>query len=342
VQTRAPERFRGPLTRVEDGHLVLGERPIALSDVDAVWLRGRATRRGAAIGVIAGGGAGLLFAGWFAALVSTTGDGEDGAVGLVLGGTLIGAAGGGALGGAIGATTARWRQLHPESGIRVPLALGVPEVDLSPTPVATRGPRARRFAAVEGALGHGRSPEDGGTSGGIGARLALLSEYGSTDRGGLRPFAEFGPEIGYQALGSTGPRRALRIRSVCLPNGPCDTVVDSVAVRREYAALDAGGVLRVGIDGGVLEPYGLVGSGVQVRRVTTTPVAGPDGDFGIPGSNYIVGYSAGGGVQARPRSLPFAFGVEARWRSNLFDGQSDGIDEAFGFWTLGATVKRSW
>jgi hypothetical protein len=342
VQTFGAERFRGPLTRVDGGTLVLGDRAIPLVRVEAVWLRGRATRRGATIGALAAGGAGLAYSFLFASLLRTAGSDSGEMVTLVVGGTLLSAAGGAAVGGAIGAASPQWRRIHSiqDQPVRPPAGAAPIGTTAAGAETAATG---RRFAAVEGALAHGRSSEDGGTDGGGGVRLALLSEYGPRgERGIVRGFAAFGPEIGYQALGATGARPELRFRSDCRPDGTCETIADTVMVRRDYGMLDAGGVLRVGVGNGAVETYGILGGGLHVRRVASHVLDESVSGGSLTGSHYIAGYSVGGGAQFRPWRLPLHVGVEARWRSNALSGQSDGIDEVFGYWTLGGTVKRAW
>jgi hypothetical protein len=337
LRMTAGGELAGPLGGVAHDALLLGERRVLLRDIDAVWRRDRQTRRGATIGGLVAGGAGLAWFGFFG--LALVGEGTAGGeiIPIVAGGTLLSVAGGAAFGAAIGATQVRWLPVWTRPGVVArPAAAAVPAV----AGVAVPG---RRFAAFEGAVAYGRSGQDGGTDGGLGARVGLLSEYGTFGtRGGVRPFLAFGPEIGTQRLGSTGIREAYRFRSECDEQWNCETVADTIMVRRVYSMADAGALLRAGLDAGVAAPYVALGTGLQARRVTSATILPSPVAADYAGSHYVMGYSAGAGVQLRPGIRGFGVNLEGRWRSNVFPGQSDGIDEVFGYWTVSAVLSRSW
>lgn len=110
-------RVEGRLLRTTDWALVLGdasgERTVRLTPDDSVWVRGRATRRGA----VTGGLVGLVLTGAAVALFYSvceagTDDPCTGQAGFMPLG--VGAVGGGALvGAAVGALSPQWRRRHP-------------------------------------------------------------------------------------------------------------------------------------------------------------------------------------------------------------------------------------
>ncbi|TVP42438.1 MAG: hypothetical protein EA350_15720, partial [Gemmatimonadales bacterium] len=310
LQMTAGGELVGPLGAVTPDALLLGERHVLFREIDAVSRRDRDTRRGATIGGLALGGAGLAWFGFFGVVLAGEGSSAGELIPVVLGGTLVSAAGGAALGAAFGATRPRWRPVWHRPGAVAPPAAapagGASVDDPGGAPVPER-----RFAAVEGALAYGSSGEDGGTDGGLGARIGLLSEYGTFGvRGGMRPFLAFGPEIGMQRLGVTGPRQALRFSSECDEQGNCETRTDTIMVRRGYSMTDAGALLRAGLDAGIAAPYVVLGTGVLARRVASAALQPGSLDADRSESHYIVGYSAGAGVEIRPGTRGLGVNVE--------------------------------
>ena len=88
-----------------------GPDPVALGDVDALWVRGTAARTGALIGGIAGGvGTGLFFA-WIVDALCDTDDCQTVEAGIV--GFGIGAAAGALTGLVLGTFADKWHQRFP-------------------------------------------------------------------------------------------------------------------------------------------------------------------------------------------------------------------------------------
>lgn len=325
--TLAAGWVQGPLVRVTADALVVGsaggERGLPLADLRSVWARGRQTRRGAKIGALVGGLGAFGFSAFLGALVTAEGGTADEVGTFVVVSTALGAGGGGLIGGIAGAALPRWRRISG-SGAPPP---AMSEEESAAAALRTRG----RFASLETSLGFARTEQDGGTGGGPSGRVALLGEFdlGSPERA-TRPFIAVGLEGGLQRLGTTPPRPTV---VVLFEQGR--SRVDTVLARRRYQVRDVGGVVRAGVERGGIQPYGLVGIGADGRRVTFL-----DG-VARESSQELVGYAAGGGLQLRS-ARRLSGGVEGRWHSNLLPGQSDGIDEAFGFWTLGATLNLRW
>lgn len=334
VHTRGGGRLEGLLVKVEADTLVLAaagaEHRIPAARLETVWARGRQTRRGATLGAAVAGGAALLYGAWFGWLVAGTGDGgSEEAAGIALGSGALGAAGGALVGGIIGSTITRWYRVYPAG--EAPPMLDVPRPGELPEAPPVE---PRRLGGAEVTGGYARSPEDGGTDGGLAGRMALVAEFPR----GRHGYLGVGLEAGGQSLGGTGIRRALESRFVCDPD--CEFRVDSVSVRRRYRVYDVGGLLRAGWAREGVEPYAVLGLGTQLRRVEVLHVDDPR-QQGLS-TRVVAGYSVGAGGRLRRPGAAWTLGVEGRWHSNLFPGQSSGIDEAFGFWTVGATLHRRW
>jgi hypothetical protein len=339
VHSGGGDRLEGVLVGVEADALMVEvagtAQRIPGASVEAVWARGRQTRRGATIGGVVVGGAALLYGAFLGMIISATGyDDGEAPVLLGLGSGALGAAGGALAGGVIGSTLSRWYQVYPAGRTgQVPDSLPADAGEAgAPERVAVE---PRRLGSAEVTAGYARSPQDGGTDGGLAGRAALVAEFARGERG----FLGVGLEAGGQSLGGTGARLAPEVRQVCDPE--CEYRVDSVAVQRRYRVYDVGGVLRAGWARQGLEPYGVLGLGMQVRRTETVPVDEPIQIAGTA-TRVVAGYSVGAGARLRRPATPWTLGVEGRWHSNLLSGQSDGLDEAFGFWTVGATLNRRW
>ncbi|HEV2150472.1 MAG TPA: hypothetical protein VGR37_23935 [Longimicrobiaceae bacterium] len=338
VHSRGGGRLEGLLVGVEADVLVIdaagAEQRIPAAGVEAVWARGRQTRRGATIGGVVAGGAALLYGAFFGLLIAGEGGTTGESVKVMLGSGALGAAGGALAGGVVGSTLTRWYRVYPagEASLapNAPPRVTTPEAD----PVERGSVEPRRLGGAEVAAGYARSPEDGGTDGGLAGRVALVAEFPR----GERAFLGVGLEAGRQSLGGTGVRRAREALQVCDPQ--CEYRTDSVDVRRSYRVSDVGGMLRAGLVLPGVEPYAVLGLGTQFRRTDVLPVDGARQTGSS--SRVVVGYSAGAGGRLRRPGAPWTVGVEGRWHSNLIAGQSDGIDEAFGFWTVGATLNRRW
>lgn len=91
---------------------------LPLAAVDTLWLRDRATRRGAVIGAVTGGLGLALFVAVVAGSICQTpaecrAGGRAGVPLVIGGGFVLGAGGGALLGAAVGSVTHRWRRLYP-------------------------------------------------------------------------------------------------------------------------------------------------------------------------------------------------------------------------------------
>ena len=295
-----------------------GVRAVAFSDLRSAWLRQRYTRRAAVGGALIGAAAGGAYLG----LLALVADAEAGP--LVAIGVLGGGAAGGLLGGVVGAAVPRWTLLYPTgTGER----LAVPRTD-------TDGGRSgrRRLGSVDGAVGYGVIGGDEPTSGGPGGRLGLNAEFGAApgpDRTVM--FWSVGPEIGTFALGETDR----------LERGYFSG--DTVELTRRYAAATAGGVLRVGLEGGAWRGYGLGGLAYNRWRTEDLDVVqvsvAPGGPIVTTGEGRFehLGYIAGIGGQAVVASRT-AVGLEVRRTAvGTFD-----MDIPGHYWTFTLSAARRW
>lgn len=331
VNTSQAGWVEGPLLRVSGEALVVGaadgERSLPLAGVRSVWARRRETSRGAKIGALVGGAGGLAFSAFTAALLAAEDEGgQEDVIGVLAGGTALSIAGGALVGGITGAALPRWDRVWGTGNAPPPVVEG------GETTTAPGAPG--RFASAEMSLGFARTGQDGGTEGGLSRRVALMGEFDlAPPERATRPFVAVGLEGEVHELGTTPPR-PMRISTYT--GG--QTRFDTVMVRRSYQVRDVGGLVRAGVERGGVQPYALLGLGADQRGIT---LRGEDGD-GTESRRYVAGYAAGAGLQLRPARRRLSAGVEGRWHSNLFPGQSDGVDEAFGFWTVAATLNLRW
>jgi hypothetical protein len=118
IVTTTGDEVQGRCGRVEDARLMVdaeeGRRPVALADVERVWVRGSGWRSGATIGGVTGG---LLLGGAAVFLASSLCDGGDDCGPAIFfvgaGGAAFGGLGGAVLGGAMGSTTRVWVRVYP-------------------------------------------------------------------------------------------------------------------------------------------------------------------------------------------------------------------------------------
>ncbi len=114
----------GRLLERSERHVVLGAgaaasvRRMPLAEIDSVWVRGRATRKGMVVGAVVGGVGLAAVAAGLASIFEGVGFGDtDYDTGMVVrvgvGGLLVGAAGGAVIGAGIGALIPRWRRGYP-------------------------------------------------------------------------------------------------------------------------------------------------------------------------------------------------------------------------------------
>lgn len=359
VETRAGERVEAPLAAVDPGTLALGEaegvRTLELAEVRVLWVRERQTRRGAVVGGATAGGVSAVVFGFLGFVLAGIGADPHEALAFAVGGTLLGTAGGAVAGGIVGSASPRWRRVYradhqaaPAPPVAPPPAAAPPP----PAPPAPAPPAARpRLGSAELALGYGRSGLDGGTGGGPGTRVALLSEWDLQRRpGGSRRFVALGLETASQDVGTTGIRRGLDYG--CLPD--CSSGIDTVEVRRSYRVRSLGAVARLVAVHRQAQPYAVLGAGMLVRQQAERKASEPE-----PGASYgsvnpfrrlgegghvSTGISLGAGVQRRLPGSRYAAGVEARWHTNLLRQEEPGLypGEGYSFWTVGATLNRRW
>ncbi len=113
VRTATGARLRGVVVPSDDGTLVVaaadGLHRLAVDELVRVQRRGRATRRGASIGGLAGGIGGAILGWTFAAGISDNGGDGDFMVGLLTG--AVGLAGGLLAGGVTGAAFPAWHDV---------------------------------------------------------------------------------------------------------------------------------------------------------------------------------------------------------------------------------------
>lgn len=355
VRLRGGEAWEGDFAGTRDGRIVLtGGRDtlgLAAADVSALWVRERRTRTGARRGALLGGGVGLAISGFFAVIFSamggndSTGDSTlDDAVGLVVAGTALGAGTGAALGGSLGAASTGWRQVVPaDRDIRAAVprvvsrvggersdVMAEPAVEAPPPARSPDGVRAgtvptrRRFGALDGALSYGRLTGSEGSSGGVGARLALLAElrYGG-ENGGMRRLVAFGPEVELQGVGE-GATTGLRD---CTAQPGCSGFVADT-VQEPFTAAAVRGVVRLGPETDRVRAYALLGGGVHGWRTE-----------GIYGANWYTHPAgvAGAGVQVRPGAGPLSVGLEGRLNRIVLSGD----DYPGSYWTAALTFNAA-
>ena len=117
LATRTEGIIRGRCGGVRDGRLFVGlyadERMVNLAEIDTVWVRRRATLRGAATGGVAGGvGMGLLGLSVATAWCPSGGCARE-TVFIARVSTLAGVVGGALLGAAVGHNVRFWDRRHP-------------------------------------------------------------------------------------------------------------------------------------------------------------------------------------------------------------------------------------
>lgn len=108
-------RIEGLVVQVTARELTLTQDPapraIGVSEIERLWVQGRATKRGAAIGGIAGLFGGLVYGFLIGEIACAETDCGRGEVALVVG--LVSGLGGAALGAGIGAALPAWHLRYP-------------------------------------------------------------------------------------------------------------------------------------------------------------------------------------------------------------------------------------
>lgn len=341
VDVRGGTAREGTFSGVEDGVLVLGSGAtsarIPAGSVRGVWQPRRRTGRGAKIGGVIGGLAGLGVGALAGIIISVEGS-EDNTGLVVAGMSLLGAGAGAGVGAGVGAITGAavtgWKQIYPADGRtrpRLPRVVSVAEG--GPADTATRAfpaPEQRaggfRFGTLEGGVSYGRMGS-GTRGGGLGGRLGLLGVY----RPARGLAFSLGPEVEFQQTGRGPERRNIVPRLDCSVLPCVSDGEDTTFVRDRYQALAARVVLRVERDGARVRPYLLAGPGVHAWMIR-----GPTSYGGETTSSYVHhGYTFGGGVRLRNSPASPLFGVDVR-RSGV--GRS-GDQVQSGYWTVSGTIS---
>jgi hypothetical protein len=273
----------------EGGRVVLGPSElndrlssgVPIESVRSVWVRGRATKRGAIAGGVIGGLAGGLF-GTFAALMNDSANrtlwSTGTALGLAAGGTV-----GGITGGIVGTATPHWHRVYSSGASR-----GGP-LSLSFAP-GEGGLTSERIGSVSLQLGYDKPLGTRSASGSLGGRLALAAELGEVNPG---------LEIGRYALGSSDVltwQGAGHIEESLVHLGPVVSVGSSHGTVRPYAIAGVGYYRWTTLDPGVLEPLCEGCEGTTLRK--------------------FIGGSVGAGVRVRS-TRGLSFGLEGRWHTQL-------------------------
>jgi len=304
-----------------DAAAVVLDRPprsVPIETVHAIWVRGRSTGTGAAIGGVMVG----VVTGALGALVSVAfcenGDGcggagaAGGAIGLAFGGAV-----GSLTGGVIGATVPRWHRLYPHDAPRH--ARAAPKsVPITSEPAAERPVSGARVGSASLGLGFARGRDLRAASGGFGGHLRL-----STESRGFAPSLEIGRfDLGAGDVRAANGRRVTYDESV-LHFGAALTRTLGHGKVRPYGLAALGHYSWRGFDSGALDPYRFDSHSVATR--------------------HFFGGSLGGGVRVRSVG-PLSFGLEGRWHTSLNEVSQPQFQGAAQHWnmlsiTAGASVS---
>ncbi len=268
-------------------YLVTGgtQKGLALTDVKALWERGRATRTGLLLGGIVVGAGGAVLG----AIASAIGGQDEGGSWALIGGGL-GLASGAVVGGVIGAGVPKWR-LRFRSPNYVPPPRGEPGYVRQDEEATAEEPHAAGQPRIGGVYlqgGYTINTKDGAGGGSVAGRLGLVTQLGSS--------VTIGPEGGYYRLG-TG-EKLWHVSGVF-------RVGKFKNSRYLYGTFELG-MHRWINDSPTWIPELNEYSGSM---------------FGSP--TYL-GYGFGGGVRFLRGSRPLSFGLEGRWQSNLSRVTYDG------------------
>jgi len=128
VRLASGERFVARVVGIDSTPRALrfaDDQLVPVTAIDTLWLRRRATGRGAIIGGIVGGAASF---GFLTIVCRAIFEGECDAWGTVIGLTVVGAGGGVLLGAGIGSLIPRWQRIDPQ---RITVSLDVDTPGLS-------------------------------------------------------------------------------------------------------------------------------------------------------------------------------------------------------------------
>jgi hypothetical protein len=213
--SRTHGRGEGQLLGVREGRVLLSggfEHPAG--SVDSLWTRGRATKKGAVVGGIAGsvlGGAGFAFLSGFCDYDCSS------AAEAAIGGIVLGGLSGALFGGVLGAAIGKWTLRFPTDGWQqVPLRGYHPaEPTLGATAVAPITDRGIGTASASPGLAYIAN-----TGPAVGGSASLLADLGALS---------LGPEVGYYGAGNGqsvwnagGAFRVLLPRAALQPYGVMD------------------------------------------------------------------------------------------------------------------------
>jgi hypothetical protein len=181
--------------------------------------------------------------------------------------------------------------------------------------------------------GFARLTDLGGSSGGPEVRLSVLwQRYLGGRPGERRAFVSLGPEYGVAILGHTPPRLDLAFDPPC--DGGCQ---DTVVYARDYNALVARGLVRLGVEDGAFRGYAVAGAGLHALYSTATNDTVPAQPMLSARDHHALGAAYGLGVQYRAGRRN-AVGIELL--HNVV--RTYGRDVADGYWAVSATYTRTW
>ncbi len=279
----------GRLAAIRGGRLILDgpSQHAPIEGVQTVWVRSRATKKGAIAGGVIGGVAMGAFAGLMSRALC---EGSCDWTPAVAAGLAVGGSGGALVGSLVGGSMPRWDRVHSDE------ALGASFVP-SGQAASMRG----RIGSASLHLGYNRALDSLAAPGATGWHLNL-----GTESGWLVPSIETG-------------RYLLGASSVYTARGE--------TLRYEESLFHVGSSLSVGPPHGPVRPYALVGLGYYNWTAFDPQVLDPRSGIEKPASQRgLLGGSLGGGIRARA-SGAFSLGLEGRWHRNISHVPQMAIDE---------------
>jgi hypothetical protein len=278
---------------------------LAVSQIQALWERGRATKKGLFIGgislSIAGGALGVLAVG----LGSMESPEDPNYLLGFLGGAALGFAGGGSLGAGVGSTVEKWHSRYRSPGyIKTTGRAELPSTRIEVAEEAWASSEASsRIGGFSIQGGFAREFGSDAANGSVGGRIGLVSQISSR--------LTVGPEFGYFSLGS------------------------------DNRFWHAGAVIRWGKPSGTKYYYGLFCLSIDNSSRALTYWSSYSNSWYTLGNNHThVGYGFGGGIRYNNKNSSLSYGLEGRWQSNLSRlGSSYG---PLSIVTVTANMKYAW